>query len=159
MSDVMVTCLDQPREATDFLTLFTEYTCSLGTAETPSQVPIPSNLVEAIQKRADVVVFLAYEDEQPAGFAVTIEGFSTFRAMPSLNIHDIGVSSRFRRQGVAKALLDAVRDEAKKRGCCKITLEVYENNTRAYNLYRSMGFSTLSGNDDAEQTLFMASPL
>ncbi|SCY28380.1 GNAT family N-acetyltransferase [Desulfoluna spongiiphila] len=159
MSDVMVTRLDESREATDFLTLFTEYTRSLGTAGIPSDVPIPTNLVEEIRKRSDVVVFLAYEEKQPAGFAVTIESFSTFRAMPSFNIHDIGVSSRFRRQGVGKDLLTAVRDEAKKRGCCKVTLEVYENNTRAYNLYRSMGFSALSGNDDSEQTLFMASPL
>jgi len=159
MSDVMITRLDQSREATDFLTLFTEYTGSLGTAGTPSDVPIPTNLVEEIRKRSDVVVFLAYEETQPAGFAVTIEGFSTFRAMPSFNVHDLGVSSRFRGQGVGKAILNAVRDEAKKRGCCKVTLEVYENNTRAFSLYQSMGFSTLSGNDDSEQTLFMASPL
>ena len=159
MSDVLITRLDHEGEAADFLALFTEYTRSLGTAGTPSDVPIPANLVEAIQKRNDVVVFLAYEEKQPAGFAVTVEGFSTFRAMPSLNIHDLGVSSRFRGHGVGKTLLNAVRDEADKRGCCKLTLEVYENNTRAFSLYQSMGFSTLSGNDDTEQTLFMASPL
>ncbi|WP_300675310.1 N-acetyltransferase [Desulfoluna sp.] len=155
MPDVKVTQLNTPEEITDFNALFSEYTHRIDTlAESPT-TDIPSNLVEEIRRRADVVVFLAYKKDKPAGFAVAIEGFSTFRALPVLNIHDLGVSAGSQKQGVGTALLQAIGEEAKKRGCCKLSLEVYEHNADAFNLYQAKGFSTLTGNDGSERTLFM----
>jgi ribosomal protein S18 acetylase RimI-like enzyme len=37
-------------------------------------------------------------------------------------------------------LLKAVEDDARQLGCCKVTLEVRCDNTRAMGLYRSVGF-------------------
>jgi ribosomal protein S18 acetylase RimI-like enzyme len=66
--------------------------------------------------------------------------FSTFYAKKVLNVHDLAVNPAFRGNGVGEALLAAVEKEAKEENCCKITLEVREDN-RAQNLYERFGFS------------------
>ena len=79
--------------------------------------------------------------ERPCiGLLNAFEGVSTFRAQPLLNIHDIAVTASWRGRGVGRALMAAAEAYAKARGCCKLTLEVLEGNTRAIGLYRSAGF-------------------
>ena len=150
--DVIIADLNSPKERTDFLTLFTEYTTGMLPSE--PQGP-PENLVAEIIKRPNVLIFLAYKGDEPAGFSLVIEAFSSFRAMPILNIHDIGVGASYRRMGVGKALLAHVQREAERRGCCKLTLEVDEQNTRALTLYESMGYSALTGEKPGERRFFM----
>lgn len=79
-------------------------------------------------------------ERQCMGLLNAFEGVSTFRAQPLLNIHDIAVTASWRGRGVGRALLAAAETYAKARGCCKLTLEVLEGNTRAIGLYRSAGF-------------------
>jgi GNAT superfamily N-acetyltransferase len=74
------------------------------------------------------------------GLLNAFEGISTFKAKPLLNIHDIAVTAQCRGRGVGRALMAAAEAYAKERGCCKLTLEVLEGNTRAIGLYRSVGF-------------------
>lgn len=85
------------------------------------------------------VCFLAYEDNKEAGLANCFYGFSTFEAKKVLNIHDLAVNPDFRGKGIGKALIQAVENKARKSDCCKITLEVREDN-RARNLYERSGF-------------------
>ena len=70
-----------------------------------------------------------------------IEGFSTFVCKPLLNIHDVYVSPDFRGQGIAGQLFADAESIAKSRGCCKLTLEVLQGNTRAQAVYTRLGFS------------------
>ena len=51
---------------------------------------------------------------------------------------DDGLGARGR--GVGQGLLDALEERARERGCCKISLEVHDTNTRAKALYRRRGF-------------------
>ena len=44
-------------------------------------------------------------------------GFSTFAASPLINIHDLHVEPEWRRQGVARLLLEAVEARARALGC------------------------------------------
>mgnify|MGYP000399452681 CR=1 FL=1 len=67
-------------------------------------------------------------------------GFSTFRAAPLFNIHDVTVRPEARRRGVARRLLNEVIQWARGHGCCRVTLEVRSDNTPASELYRSLGF-------------------
>lgn len=83
---------------------------------------------------------LAFVDGEPAGFANCFETVSSFLARPLLNIHDIAVSPRFQRRGVGAALLAAVEEAARERGCCKLTLEVLEGNLGARRVYERAGF-------------------
>ncbi|WP_245626691.1 GNAT family N-acetyltransferase [Croceicoccus naphthovorans] len=81
------------------------------------------------------------EDGMAVGLANCFTGFSTFACAPLVNIHDLSVRPGQRDRGVGRALLRAVDAEAKKRGACKVTLEVLSGNERARALYASEGFA------------------
>ena len=83
---------------------------------------------------------LAFVDGEPAGLAICFEGFSTFQCRPLLNIHDLIVSTNHRGKGLSKLLLKKTEEIARRLGCCKLTLEVLEENSIARNAYRSFGF-------------------
>ena len=53
------------------------------------------------------------------------------------------VAEEARGQGIGTALLDAITDEAKRRGYQQVRLEVVDNNTRAKSLYLRQGFYEL----------------
>ena len=67
-------------------------------------------------------------------------GFSTFAARPLLNIHDVHVLKEHQKRGIGRRLLEAAESEARRLGCCKLTLEVLENNHPAAALYEKLGF-------------------
>ena len=100
-----------------------------------------SKLIEEMAKRPTVFSFLAWDEHNQAiGLVNCVEGFSTFAAKPLCNIHDIAVRDGYRGQGIAQKLMDAVKDEAHQRGCCKLTLEVLTGNEPACMAYRKYGF-------------------
>lgn len=82
---------------------------------------------------------LAFHENKACGIANCFTGYSTFRGKPLVNIHDIAVLPEKRGLGIGEMLLDAVANEAKKRGCCKVTLEVRDDN-RAKKLYLKAGY-------------------
>lgn len=103
--------------------------------------------------------FIAYSGEEPAGLINCFEGFSTFVAKPLVNIHDVFVLSEFRGQGVSQALLGAAEEEARKRGCCKLTLECLSKNEVAINAYKKSGFGSYELNPAHGMALFMEKKL
>ncbi len=114
------------------------------TAEVRDQLVIELNSVPGL------VVFLALLDAEPTGVAVCFRGYSTFTAKPLLNIHDLAVLPEKRNRGLGRALLRGIDDYAKASGCCKVTLEVREENTGARRLYRDVGFGI-----DTMPTIFL----
>jgi len=56
-------------------------------------------------------------------------------------VHDLAVLPTARGQGIGRALLAAVEERARERGCGKLTLEVLDDNHRARTLYASFGFA------------------
>ena len=58
-------------------------------------------------------------------------------------ITNVAVAAKSRRLGVGEALLNAVRQEATRRGLVRIVLEVRVSNAPAIGLYEKMGFSSL----------------
>jgi ribosomal protein S18 acetylase RimI-like enzyme len=100
------------------------------------------NLIPGLIQHGGARVFLAFVDglEEPQGIAICLIGFSSFRGAPLLNIHDLAVSPETRGRGLGKLLLNAVEQEARALGCCRVTLEVRSDNTRAQQLYRAVGF-------------------
>ena len=58
-----------------------------------------------------------------------------------LNVHDLAVVPEWRGRGIGRSLLSAAEDRARSRGCCKLTLEVQDGNSRARALYETFGFS------------------
>jgi ribosomal protein S18 acetylase RimI-like enzyme len=118
----------------------------------PLDASVKANLIGGLIAHGKARVYLACEGEVPAGLTICFVGFSTFKARPLLNVHDLAVAPEFRGRGIGKALLDAVSDDARRLGYCKVTLEVRADNAKALELYRRAGFCT---SEPAEQW-FMA---
>jgi ribosomal protein S18 acetylase RimI-like enzyme len=76
----------------------------------------------------------------PVGVAVCFIGFSTFAAQPLLNLHDLAVLASHRGRGIGRQLLATIEAAAAALGCCKVTLEVRDDNTAAQRLYRAVGY-------------------
>lgn len=91
-------------------------------------------------KEAGGICFLAGEGTKFVGLAICLLSFSSFRAQPILNIHDIAVVPQQRGKGIGQKLLAAIDEEARRLSCCKITLEVRSDNALAMDLYRRSGF-------------------
>lgn len=111
-------------------------------------------IIEGLAKHPTTLIFAAYSGDEPAGFAICFLGFSTFAAQPLINIHDFYVVEGMRRQGIGRALLEAVETKARELGCCKLTLEVEEYNQRALSLYQRFGFDSGQYDPKAGTVLF-----
>ncbi|REL39052.1 GNAT family N-acetyltransferase [Rhodohalobacter sp. SW132] len=110
---------------------------------------VKSSLIKKLKEFKNSIHFVAFMDDEPAGIANCVFGFSTFYASKVLNVHDLVVRAKYRGNGIGEALLGAIERRAKEEKCCKVTLEVREDN-RAKNLYERFGFS-----EGDPRTLFM----
>ena len=103
---------------------------------------VKSRLCQDLAALPNAVSFIAWQDETPVGLINCFEAYSTFKAKPLLNVHDIAVLPEWRGRGVGQALLAAAEVEAQCRGCCKLTLEVLTGNARAVAIYERFGFAS-----------------
>jgi len=116
---------------------------------------VKARLCDDLAARPDAASFIAWRDGQPVGLVNCIEGYSTFKARPLMNIHDIAVLPGHRGQGVGQSLLQAAQDHARARGCCKLTLEVLTGNLVALRSYERFGFAPYALDPAAGQASFM----
>jgi GNAT superfamily N-acetyltransferase len=98
------------------------------------------HLVRTIREVPGFHGAMAWLDGKAVGLIDCFAGFSTFAARPLLNVHDIVVHASRRGQGIGQALLQWAEQRARELGCCKLTLEVLSNNTRAMASYHQAGF-------------------
>jgi ribosomal protein S18 acetylase RimI-like enzyme len=104
---------------------------------------VRNRLISGLQQHPTSLVFLAFDEATPVGVAVCFVGFSTFAARPLINIHDLAVLPDYRGQGIGRLLLERVEAKGRDLGCCKLTLEVREDNHRAQQLYQKFGFGDM----------------
>jgi ribosomal protein S18 acetylase RimI-like enzyme len=109
--------------------------------------------------RGSALVLIAERGGEPVGVAICFVGYSTFRARPLLNLHDLAVLPAARGAGVGRRLLDAVAARARALGCCKVTLEVREDNAVARRLYARAGFVDSAPDGARTRTLFLEQSL
>lgn len=88
-----------------------------------------------------VLAFASADDSVPVGLVNCIEGFSTFKCKPLVNVHDVAVLAGYRGQRIGEQMLALAETIACERGACKLTLEVLSGNTGAEKLYRRVGFA------------------
>jgi GNAT superfamily N-acetyltransferase len=125
----------------------------------PMTPEVSARLIPGLQAHPTTLIFLAYLDARPVGLAICFHGFSTFAALPLININDFVVLPEARGRGIGKQLLSAVEAAARDRGCCKVTLEVQENNWRARKVYTTAGFVRAVYAAEAGGSLVLAKPL
>ena len=114
-----------------------------------------ARLCDDLAKRAFAFSFIAWQGNEPVGLANCFEGYSTFKAQPLINIHDLAVHPSARGRGVGQALMQAVEAEGNARGACKITLEVLSGNSVALKSYARFGFSGYQLDPKAGQAVFL----
>lgn len=101
------------------------------------------------------VSYLAWAHDEPVGLINGFVGYSTFKARPLINIHDIAVVPDRRGQGVGRKLLDAMQQHAQALGCCKMTLEVLSGNEPARLAYLKYGFEDYALDPEVGTAMFM----
>ncbi len=132
--------LHDARHAQHFLTLLDLYMRHPMGAAKPLDPAMHDQLLRGLRAHPGTFVLLALASGCPVGLAVSFLGFSTFQARPLLNLHDLVVAPTFRGQGVGRQLLEGVELLARELGCCRVTLEVRQDNHTARQLYRKCGF-------------------
>ncbi len=116
---------------------------------------VKARLCSDLAQHPGAVSWIAFVDNNPAGLLNAFKGYSTFKARPLMNVHDIAVDPAFRGQGVGQMLLDALEKYAQHAGCCKLTLEVLSGNQVAQRSYQHFGFEQYALSAETGQALFM----
>lgn len=109
---------------------------------TPLDPAVRQGLPAALAARPQAFSVLAFDGDTPVGLINCIEGFSTFACQPLVNVHDVVVLPSHRGQRVAQKMFAQVEQEARKRGACKLTLEVLSGNAPALRTYEREGFTS-----------------
>jgi ribosomal protein S18 acetylase RimI-like enzyme len=123
--------------------------------EKPLPDDVKQRLIPGLREHPTTIIFLAYDADKPVGIALCFRGFSSFYAMPLINIHDLAVLPDYRGKGIGRQLLLAVAERGRKIGGCKITLETQEHNHTAQKLYKSVGFARDVHTAEAGGAIFM----
>lgn len=99
------------------------------------------NMITGLQNQANCfVLFIEYNGEI-VGLATCFINYSTFKAHPYINVHDIVIHSSMRGKQLGKLLMQKIIEIAHHYNCCKVTLEVREDNIVAQRMYKQLGFA------------------
>lgn len=137
---VIAADLNDPAQQAAIVELLDLYASDVMGRGQPLPDDVKARLPQKLLEFPTCRVFLAYADTQAVGVVVAFLGFSTFNAQPLLNLHDVAVRPGCRGLGIGRKLLAAAEEAARREGCCKVTLEVHDENTVARHLYESYGF-------------------
>jgi GNAT superfamily N-acetyltransferase len=89
--------------------------------------------------------FLARVDGAAAGICLIAIVPASLALGEFWMVRDVFVDPQWRRTGVARALLDAVRAAAQRRGALRLTLQTEADNVAALRLYERYGFGPVTG--------------
>ena len=107
-------------------------------------VATEADLAEALfGPRPAAEVLIACQNGTPAAFALFFHNFSTFLGRRGLWLEDLYVQPAYRRQGCAQALLRALAELARARGCGRFEWAVLDWNASAIEFYCSLGATVL----------------
>lgn len=158
-TEIVIADLDRKghqRAVLDLLDAFSRDTMGNGR---PMRADVRARLIPGLRAHPTTLIFLAFVGERPVGLAVCFHGFSTFAAKPLINIHDFIVLPEARSLRIGRRLLATVEEKARLRGCCKVTLEVQENNHRARKVYAAAGFRQATYAEAAGGALALTKPI
>jgi GNAT superfamily N-acetyltransferase len=84
-------------------------------------------------------VALAYIENEPVGFAVYFQTFSTFMGRSGIYLEDLFIEPAYRSKGVGTALLIYLAQLTAQRGCSRLSWAVLDWNQPAIQFYRKLG--------------------
>lgn len=151
--------LSREDHAADTLRLLDAYSADPMGDGHPLSDAARRDLIPGLRQHPTTHVFLAYADGEAVGIAICFLGFSTFAARRLLYIMDYFVQPAHRGRGIGKRLMDTIATRARELGCCRLTLEVQENNHHARRIYAAAGFEQAVYVPEAGAGLCMHKPL
>jgi ribosomal protein S18 acetylase RimI-like enzyme len=130
-----------PADAAAIVMLLDAYASDPAGGGEPLSDFAKTNLVRELAARPQAYSILAFDGAQPVGLVNCIEGFSTFKCQPLVNVHDVAVLASHRGRGIAEQMLALAEAIARERGAVKMTLEVLSGNVPAVRLYTRIGYA------------------
>ncbi len=137
---IRVANLHSTEDAHSVIRLLDEYACDPMGRGKLLDFAAKERVITDLTKHPSVIVYLADTGVMVVGLAICFLQYSTFGAFHLLNIHDFVVSASARQRGIGRALLREICEDARNRGCQKVTLEVRDDNVAAQRLYRREDF-------------------
>ncbi len=98
-----------------------------------------SFLAERFEQK-DSTIFIARSQSQIVGFTQLYPSFSSVSMQRVWILNDLFVAETYRKQGIAKLLMNAVANFATETGAIRIILSTQVTNLPARSLYRSLGY-------------------
>lgn len=86
---------------------------------------------------------LAQWEGRPAGFVIYFYNFSSFLGQPGIYIEDVFVRPDFRGKGIARNIFRHLAQKALVEGCGRLGWSVLNWNSKAIELYASLGAESL----------------
>jgi len=102
-------------------------------------VATEDTLRESLFRRKAAETIIAYCGDEPAGFAMFYQTFSTFLGVPGMYLEDLFVLPKFRRHGLGTRLLTRLAQVAVERGYGRVEWSVLDWNELAIGFYRGLG--------------------
>lgn len=127
----------QPADLDALAALFDAYRQFYGQ---PSDVPAAREWLRSRLRFGESKVLVARQGSTAVGFAQLYPMFSSVRMARTWILNDLFVLPATRRQGVARALLDAAAAFARADGAASIQLETARDNAAARATYRDAGW-------------------
>ena len=117
--------------------------CSTPTGSSTAARPIRRRRRSFLRDRfahGESILFLAFADDEPAGFTQLYPSFSSVSLARIYILNDLYVVPGRRRTGVGSALLDAAVDYARTLGAVRVSLNTDVRNTTAQATYEARGW-------------------
>jgi GNAT superfamily N-acetyltransferase len=102
-------------------------------------VATEASLRESLFEKRAAEVLIGYAGDEPAGFALFFQTFSTFLGVPGMYLEDLFVASPWRRHGLGRALLAQLAKIAVERGYGRVEWSVLDWNELAIGFYKALG--------------------
>ncbi len=96
-------------------------------------------LRESLFGRRAAETLIGYADDEPAGFAMYFQTFSTFKGLPGMYLEDLYVVPKFRRHGLGTLFLKRLAQIAVERNYGRIEWSVLDWNELAIGFYTKLG--------------------
>lgn len=123
--------------------LFNQYRTFYGAAP---DIALAHKFIGARMQHGESVILVAQAtSDELGGFTQLYPGFSSISAARVFTLNDLFVSPAYRRQGMARALLEAAREFAHEAGALQLSLATATNNHAAQALYQSLGWEKDQG--------------
>ncbi|MCT1539088.1 MULTISPECIES: GNAT family N-acetyltransferase [Lysinibacillus] len=134
----MKICMVTQQTMRDVVPLFNAYREFYGQSSDLQQAE------QFIQERvmgAESIIFLAYLEEEPVGFAQLFPVFSSVAMKRAFLLNDLFVAKQARKQGVAQALMEQCYIYCQQEDARYMMLETARDNVQAQKLYEKMGMT------------------